>query len=201
MWDRTVWDFDGPKQKYFDLEKQLQNTKLLHQIEQIANAYAVIHSDEIWNVNMLDVTLNQIQHCYQSGHFKDTLQVHHLFNLLKQLSLKLEDLATDSHKTHTTDGPSSAKLTVWYNELIHNNALILAQASPTHHLVFSVFDSPNFMYSTDIGIYQKSILFLNKLKKIANPISGIGNEQIRHLFFQRFNQKITSLEYELLNFR
>lgn len=194
MWDRTIWDFEPTRYEPFDLDKQKQNTKLLEQIARIADAYALIDSEEIWNVNMLDVTLNQIQYCYLSGHFKNRKQVQYLFNLLKQLSQKLHDLASFSHKKRTPHRSAPAKLSVWYNELIHNNALILARASETHRLVFSVFDSPNFMYSMDSCIYQKSQIFFDKLKKFSNCIDGAETEPMRHVFFIRLNQKITLLE-------
>ena len=180
------------------MEKQRQNKKLLKQIGQIADAYLSIHSEEIWNVNMLDVTMNQIQHCYLSGHFSDTSHVRYLFSLLKQLSQKLQDLATLSHKTKTSKESKSPKLSVWYNELVQNNTFILAQLSKTQHLVFSVFDSPNFMYSTDSSIYEQSQTFFNKLKQFSRPLSDIGNEHVRHLFFQRLNRKIDFFQYELL---
>lgn len=197
MWDRTIWDFEESRYEPFDLDKQRQNIKLLAQIERIADAYALIDSEEVWNVNMLDVTLNQIQYCYLSGHFKDSKQVQYLLDLLKQLSRKLHNLAVLGHKKNTPHKTSSGKLSVWYNELIHNNALILARASETHRLVFSVFDSPNFMYSMDTSIYEKSQIFFDKLKKFSNCIDGAEADPARHVFFRRLNQKITFLEDSL----
>jgi hypothetical protein len=190
MWDKTIWNFEATRHAPFDLDAQLQNTKLLQQIKRIADAYALIDSEEIWNINMLDVTLNQIQYCYRAGQFKDDNQVQHLFTLLRQLSQKLEEFATFSHK-HAT---SSAKLSVWYNELIHNNAFLLAEVSESHRLVFSVFDSPNFMHCVDLCIYDRSQIFFDRLKNFANRINGEGTETDRRIFFDRFSQKVDFLE-------
>ncbi len=198
MWDRTIWGFEDTKHQPFNLEKQLQNKKLLQQIERIAEAYARIHCEEIWNINMLDVTLNQIQHSYLSGHFKDALQVRYMLTLLKQLCGKMQNIATLGLKKDSSDGSESAKISVWYNELIHNNAFVLAKLTDTQKVVFSVFDSPNFMYSMDDCIYQQSQTFFDKLKHLARRIDGVGQESARHLFFQRLNRKIETFQTELL---
>ena len=198
MWSRTIWYFDDTKHKTFDLKKYQENKKLSDQIERITHLYSAIRSEEVWSGNMLEVTFNQIRHCQRAGHFQNDSEVNYLISLLRQFCQKMQNLATlGEKKTGHNGSETSSKLAVWYNELIQNNTFVLARLSDDQQIIFSTFDSPNFMHSFDQRIYQQGQVFFNKLKKYARPIDGENNERVRRLFFDRLNQRIDFFEQEL----
>ena len=81
MWSRTVWRVPSMRFESFDLDTYRRDVGLQRQIRRLSEMYASISSEEIWNSNMLDITLNQIRHCCQSRKFKSAEEPRELFKI------------------------------------------------------------------------------------------------------------------------
>ncbi len=164
MWSLTIWHLHPMKHETFDLEAYQKDEKLQNQINRIANLYASIAGEEIWNSNMFDNTLNQIRHCYLSGRFPKEEDARKMFSLLRGLIQKLNDMVATGQKKHEQ---TVAPLSVWYNELVQNSTFILIRFLEKNAFIYTVFDAPNFMQSTDTSISAYSEAFFEKMKSYA----------------------------------
>ncbi len=196
MWSLTVWNLDAMRHERFDLDTYQQDEKLQNQIKRIVQLYASIAGEEIWNSNMFDITLNQIRHCYLSGRFLKEGDARKMFSLLRELIHKLNNMAAAGQKRYEE---TVAHLSVWYNELVQNSTFILIQLSEKNYFVYTIFDAPNFMQSTDTHIYAYSQVFFEKVKSYALPLNGGVNERNCQLLFNRLSRKLDFFEGELFN--
>ncbi len=196
MWSRTVWHLEGSKHQSFELEKNKTQIVFQSQIERIAQLYASIAGEEIWNNNMLDITLNQIRYCYHAGRFKKKEDVPKLFDLLRGLIQKLNNIIIFGEKR---SGDGFAQVQVWYNELVQNNAFILVQLSEKQRFIYTIFDAPNFMNSSESRMCAYSQAFFNRLKSYSLPLNEAMNDNNRLLFINRLNKKVNAFEQDLFD--
>ena len=116
MWSLTVWEIEGKKNKSFDIEVFRKDAHLNNQIKRLIVLYSSVASEEIWNINMLDTTLNQIQYCRDAERFKNPADAHFLVEILRGLLEKLKGIVAASKKLH--DYPNNTPLAanhIWYN--------------------------------------------------------------------------------------
>ena len=196
MWSRTVWHLEATKHQPFELENNKTQIVFQSQIQRIAQLYASIAGEEIWNNNMLDITLNQLRYCYHAGRFKKKEDIRKLFDLLRGLIQKLNNIVIFGEKR---SGDGVAKVQVWYNELVQNNAFILVQLSEKQRFVYTIFDAPNFMNSSESRMCEYSQAFFNRLKSYSLPLNEAINDSNRLLFIDRLNKKVNAFELDLFD--
>jgi hypothetical protein len=190
MWRFTVWQIEGKAIKAFDIDTYRKDAPLNQQIKRLAILYASVGSEEIWNVNMLDTTLNQIQYCKDANRFKHPSDASFLIDILRGLLDKLKDILMYSKKQHPYPSPTPLAFNhVWYNEIFHNNMFIIANL-PTTHILYSAFDVPNFIKSTEPQMTEYGIEFFNRTKNLSTQLDNPSNSRQATRFFDRLNRKI-----------
>lgn len=198
MWSRTVWRIESMRFEDFDLDKYRQDAALQKQMQRLSAMYASIESEEIWNSNMLDITLNQIRHCCQSNRFKTKQEATELFRILRGLIVRLQRNVEIGEKTNGQTGVNPHKLKAWYNELLPTATFILATIH-AHQSLYLTFESPNFIQNDDEDMCQQSNTIFRNHKQIALNLTG-DNEPNRGLFFERMTKKVDISAEELQEF-
>ncbi len=193
MWQRSLMPLDNYTLNKFSFKEFTSDSPLQMHMKNMVNLYNRIESEEIWNSNMFDITLNQIRYCLNAGLFKNTSDVKILMESIKQLIGHFETIVGTGKKS-TSD--NAAPIRVWYNELFQNGMFILSE---TKHkkLIYNSFDVPNFMVSGNLEMYKVGLNFFNRMKSFSLDIMGV-NEINRHRFFERLYRKIEVFEKELL---
>ncbi len=193
MWQRTVTPLTNYTLNKFTFSEFTHDSTLQMQIKNMVELYNRIESEEIWNSNMFDITLNQIRYCLHAGLFQDKKDVKILIDSSKQLIAHFENIIAQGKKSTE---PHAASIKVWYNELFQNGMFILSE-TPHKSLVYNSFDVPNFMVSANSEMYKVGLNFFNRMKSFSLDIMGV-NEINRHRFFERLYRKIELFEKELL---
>jgi hypothetical protein len=193
MWQRTVTPLTNYSLHKFSFSEFTHDSTLQMQIKSMVEAYNHIESEEIWNSNMFDITLNQIRYCLHAGLFQDPNDVKILIAGCKLLMGHFEDIIVTGKKS--TD-ENAGKIHIWYNELFQNGMFILSE-TPDKSKVYNSFDVPNFMVSSNKEMYNVGLNFFNRMKSFSLDIMGV-NEINRHRFFERLYRKIELFEKELL---
>ena len=193
MWQRSLMPLDNYTLNKFSFKEFTGDSPLQMHMKNMVDLYNRIESEEIWNSNMFDITLNQIRYCLNAGLFKNTSDVKILTESIKQLIGHFETIVGTGKKS-TSD--NAAPIRVWYNELFQNGMFILSE---TKHkkLIYNSFDVPNFMVSGNLEMYKVGLNFFNRMKSFSLDIMGV-NEINRHRFFERLYRKIEVFEKELL---
>ena len=193
MWQRSLMPLENYTLNKFSFKEFTADSPLQMHIKNMVDLYNKIESEEIWNSNMFDITLNQIRYCLNAGLFKNTSDVKILTESIKQLIGHLE-IIVGTGKKSTVE--TAAPIRVWYNELFQNGMFILTET--THKkLIYNSFDVPNFMVSGNLEMYKVGLNFFNRMKSFSLDIMGV-NEINRHRFFERLYRKIEVFEKELL---
>jgi hypothetical protein len=192
MWRRTLLQSKNPVLTKFTFGEYLNDSPLQMQLKNMANLYSQIESEEVWNTNMFDITLNQIQYALNAGLFQDPNDAKTLMSRSKQL---IEFFVTSVERGQKGSDKSAAPISVRYNELFQNGMFILTENN-SKRLIYNAFDVPNFMVSSNTEMYKVGLSFFNRMNAFSLDIMG-ANEVNRHRFFGRLNQKIEIFEKDI----
>lgn len=191
FYSNSVWNLLGderPGQEWIDtlLADSAFQAKRMQLFDILANT----PSDEYYQVNMLDTTVRQIQF------LRDTKQVSEafaktVFNQLIDMTVMLTRWANDGRK-QTSSGEAGATFELHNNELVHTNIKFLT-SNAAGRMLFSTFDSPNFMICTDDRVLNHIELWFDRLKSKSIKISKEG-EKHRQVFFQEIRRRLSEAE-------
>jgi hypothetical protein len=188
MWGRTVWDFDFLHDKKFHLDILPAPTMRLTQT--LLDQYKNFPSTELWSLNLVDNTLNQIEYYASAGGFEkpeDALllcnQVEELIDHLKRMAEQGKKFSLGSHPNKT-----SADFNLYHNEMVYINNTILA-VSPQMHKVFIAYGNPNYLTSSDQKICHYTEDFMHNIMARCNSISA-HDERSREWFFNRLLNQV-----------
>ena len=137
-----------------------------------------IASEEIWNINMLDTTLNQIHYCRDAKRFQNPDDANFLVEILRGLLKKLKGILTVSKKIYDyAHDRALASNHVWYNEVFFSNMFITANLQQVH-ILYSAFDVPNFIKSIEPYMTEYSTSFLSgqKYELLSLIVNQIKNK-------------------------
>jgi hypothetical protein len=190
IWARTVWDFEYLEQEKFSFD--LINPGVVDLIESLAGKYNLMPSTELWSLNIMDNTLNQIEFVLESGFFKNNEDAVVLCKNLQNLTAHLRLMAETGKKFSTKTAPDLAKtyFELYHNEMVYTNNTIIMSA-PHGKMVFSTFDSPNFLSTTEPRICNHAEKWFDKVKNKSNPIS-MDAEKNRNSFFNKLEKKVNN---------
>ena len=191
FYSNSVWNILGderPGQEWIDAllaDKAFQAKRM-----QLFDILANTPSDEYYQVNMLDTTVRQIQF------LRETHQVSEEFastvcQQLIDMTVMLTRWASEGRK-YASDGQPAANFELHNNELVFTNIKILT-SNAAGRMLFSTFDSPNFMICTDERVLDHVELWFDRLKSKSIKISEDGEKQ-RQIFFHEIRRKIFEAE-------
>jgi uncharacterized glyoxalase superfamily protein PhnB len=198
IWARTVWNLTHLEEQPFSFD--LISPKAIEMIEGLTAKYNMMSSTELWCQNIVDNTLNQIEFVLESGFFKNGEDALRLCDAMNGLTKHLRKMAESGKKFSTNGDPEVSKTTfdLYHNEMVYTNNTIIMSA-PLGKMVFSTFDSPNFLSTTENRICDHTEKWFEKVKNKSIPIS-LEAEKSRNSFFNRLDKKVqaTRQRIELL---
>jgi hypothetical protein len=112
-----------------------------------------------------------------------------VFQHLIDLTLMLARWANDGQK-QTSTGQPGANFELHNNELVHTNIKFLT-SNAAGRMLFSTYDSPNFMICTDERVLDHIELWFDRLKSKSIKISKEG-EKHRQFFFNEMRGRIAA---------
>ena len=186
VWGRTIWNMPELENQNFDLN-QFGDDDTLALITEMLNIYERRTTKEFWTINMLDTTLNQINHCLYCG-FMEKAHAMQLMELLEKMVDKMEEIAKTSKKS------DKGESTIFANELVQSSTMVLIK-TPYTNSVYLVYDAPNLMKTNIAHIYEYTEVYSSKIEKFS---LSLKEEKQRIHFFKGLRGRLAAAKANLL---
>jgi len=195
VWNYMSWKIpdylDG-----FSIDQFEKKERLSGIMDQLSHTYYEYPGIEIWNVRMLDLSLDQLKYFIISGAIRDKNDAIAIFQAIKDLCQHLEMIAQRGAKFMPNDQDNLlGDTSVFLNEIKKGTDIILVK-SDHFKIVYSTFDSPNFIKTQNNRFIEHTQEVIDKVTQSSSDISGKG-EKDRKNVFMRIRKKVLSAEKEI----
>jgi len=195
VWGKTVWNMDHILRTPFSFD--LFSPYTMDLIKESSDKYMNIKTTELWCLNIFDNTLNQIEFVMTNGNFKNGTDALLICDALTDFSKHVCRMAETGKKFTRDSNPehSDIPFELFHNELVFTNNTVLLK-SENLNAVYSTFDSPNFLMSTDKRLFEHTERWLHGIKQKSDYITEVS-EKNRNLFFNRLEKKVAKTRMRL----
>jgi hypothetical protein len=170
-----------------ELEKFCLQTTQLHRYEKfsrrILHAYLKVPSTEIWNKDMLNTTLRQIETYHEMGLIQDKHTTKEIYHSLLEVVAHLEKMASDGRKSQMGQDLfiEYGDYKLYQNDIVLGDNTLIAEIgdSKITYLNHSVL---HFVGSTDKGFNEEVFGNMKNLIKRSNLVSGSGEKERTQVF-------------------
>lgn len=192
IWGRMIWNLDYFKERPFDFDVLPPSSQIL--AREVSKHYLQIPSTDIWSINILDNTLNQIDYLINIGGFKDLKDAITICDKLLELVMTMKYMAETGKKgsNKANIDASTIDFELYHNEIAHTNNTVMA-SSDEGKVVFTSYDNPNFLRSTDQQFGKNTERWFKKVVAQSSSIS-VNTERKRQWFFNVLDSKILTLK-------
>ncbi len=158
--------------------------------KKIIEVYNKIPITEIWNVESINSSLNQVNFCRESGSFKNEDDIKILYDKLEELINHIEKQAELGLKFNIGTEPwkDSPEYRLFTNELILGDNTVLAELDD-NRITFLNHSVLYFIGTRDERFNNAMFTNIENLVKKSNLISKVG-EKDRIGFFNKLRKKI-----------
>ncbi len=188
LYGLTTWQLDYLHQEKFHFDLVLpQEIELARETSRL---YCSVDTIEMWTSAIVDQSLNQIEYAAMSNHFRDketgmavareTMELVEHCRLMAETGLKF----LPGHSPQSGVG----KFDLYNNELASTGNTILA-ISDRMKVLYNVFDSPNYLYTTDNFLCTAMADWFDKVLVHSVSIS-FHAEKNRSFYFNRLRDKV-----------
>jgi len=192
FWSKTINNQPGLGQKLFSFE-EFPYTDCYTIGQQVLREYNEIPSIELWNLESMHSTINQVAYYRDAGNFKTQHDFDLVINSFHQLIDHLQLQAEKGVKFMPGDSELSYKATIHYyvNELIlgNNNMVLNLDGQRTTMITYSVFQ---YLFTKDERFTSKVVSSFDSLINRSALISKTG-EKDRNRFFNKLREKVNGL--------
>ncbi len=187
VWGRTTWQFDYLENKPFEFD--LVSYPVLRSAERLLELYLTIPTIELWSLNIIDNTLNQIEYITSSGGFAKPQDAFILCDKILLLVEHMKNMATKGikFKPSVSLDESIGTFELFHNEMIYTNNTIIVDTK-LGKAIYSSFGNPNFLKSSDQRICGFMEDWFTKIMAKSNAISTHA-EKNRDWYFNRLKRK------------
>ncbi|MDO8971959.1 MAG: hypothetical protein Q7U74_14790 [Saprospiraceae bacterium] len=194
FYSNSVWNLLGEAQLGQDwidtlLADEAFQAKRMRLFDILANTT----TDEYYPTNMLDTTLRQIQFLRETKQVTEAFS-NTVFAQLKDLTGMLSRWASEGIKQNS-EGKPAATFDLYHNDVVFTNIKFLT-SNAAGRMLFSTFDSPNFMVCTDERVLDHIETWFDCLKSKSIKISKEG-EKNRRIFFSEILRRIAEVEQKV----
>lgn len=192
VWNRTTWKTSSGIDYYDYEECQKRYAAILTATNEILKIYNSYESKEIWNLDILRMTIMQLSCCTRSRMFKNPEDIKHILLDIKKIIKLCEDTCESGNKTIYGQEEEGAPVQIYLNELAVNSEIIFIKSN-RKSMVYNKFDTPNYIRTSNLGIIDFAENWLNDIVKQSTLISEVGHKDRNHLI-KHLTQQITSFE-------
>ncbi len=184
----TIWEMEYSKKYKFSFD--LIPAKVLEIANEVSRTYNTLPGLELWNINILDNTLAQIEYHHSIGSFANETDALTLCDIISQWADHMKLMAEHGHKLSPKLGAKfpGATFELYHNEMVHTNNTILV-TTPGINMVFSTFANPNFLKTSDERMCNYIKDWFEKVLEKSIKIST-HNSKNRESFFNKLQHKV-----------
>lgn len=194
---KTLWNLRGYEDQKFSLHNFSGSHLIEAEVKEILYHYFRAPNVELWNENIMTNTLNQIKYFLISGYFEHPEEALVLCEKMRKLIRHLLKMAENGKKFYPGKeiNIESGNYDLYHNELSYTNNIMLIQ-SPKYSQVFTTYNNPNFMLSTNETLISYTKNWFDRVKRLSQPVS-LNAHQSRMLLFNQIEKKIDLTEMEI----
>ncbi len=194
-WACTSWDINYLKESSFDFD--LIPYPILEQAKFIVDRYIDIPSTELWSLNLIDFTINQIEYYTSSNAFANEDISLILCDKLVELLNHMEEMARVGQKFKVGGKPkeNGARFKLFHNEMLYTDHTVLVNSN-VGQIVYTSFGNPDFASSKDQRMTHHINLWFDKLLYKSEAISEHA-EKSRKRYFNRLRKKVEVLKTKI----
>ena len=191
----TIWEMEYAKNLKFSFD--LIPNKVLDIANEVSRDYNTMPSLELWNINILDNTLAQIDYHFSIGSFENPDDALKLCDILHQWVEHMKKMAEHGHKLSPKLGEKfpGASFELYHNEMVHTNNTIYVE-TPGLKIVFSTLANPNFIRTVDERMAKYIKDWFDKVLEKSINIST-QNSKGREAFFNKLFNKVTAIKNKI----
>jgi hypothetical protein len=195
VWGRTVWQFDYLQNKKY--HKDIIPYTVVRKAEETHHAYRQIPTLELWTLNLMDNTLNQVEYHLITGLFQDPNDALVICDKMMDLTWHMQAMAEHGRKFAHGKPPESSGATfeLYHNEMIYTNNTIYVQ-SPTIRVVFTTHGNPNFLKTSEERMCDYTHKWFESVITKSSNISLQG-EKGRKWYFDQLRRRIIAVRSRL----
>lgn len=197
FWMRSILNYPEYVNKTFNVEENV-NEQIKQTGVQLAAAYSMLPSQEIWNIESINSTIRQIEYYKDTRVFTSRDDIIKLYECLERTMDYIQRQAECGYKI-SPDGKHINKhvsYKMYVNEFILGDNSILAQLNNTRvaYLNHSVI---NFLLTKDPSFCDYTWQHFQNIIKKSTLISEVGEKE-RSRFFNIIKEKINARKNALL---
>jgi hypothetical protein len=186
----TSWGFDFLKGKKY--HQRLIDPEVLTLSAECVRLYEHIPSKDIWSLNIVDNTLNQIEYMATVELFENPNDAFLICDEIIELIDKAKEMALNGKKSlKSEEQQGRGDFDLYYNEMISTNNTIFMR-SPVGKLVFTTINNPNFIISSDPPFCELIEKWFEMIISLSTSIS-VHSEKSRDWYFNRLKKKVQAI--------
>ena len=192
VWGVNTWQFENLQNTPF--HPKLVSPDVFKIAKENVKLYDSIHTTELWDLGVMDKTLNQIESCLLVEQFENPEIAYLLCDQLLELFQHIRKVAEAEKKfpLGQTSEKGKGKFNLFFNEMSSTGNTFLIRSSQTKFLV-SAFCPPNFFRSHDQRLCNYTENWFENIISRSNAMSGTGARS-RNRYFNRLEKKITNMK-------
>lgn len=181
VWRYFTWGNQGKQVKPKAFQSGIVSTEEAEMFAKVRTGYDMLASTEVWHVNILDNTLNQMIYLESVGLISRP-DAHALLDQVDQL---LERVSVRAEKKLKHEGIS---FEMYLNEVNHTNNLVLVEAGD-QSAIFFAYDNPNLCQSQDQTLIAYTREAFHRLVRNCTSLSH-GSDRQRKQFFKQLHDRV-----------
>lgn len=187
VYGRTIWQIDYLQNRPFDFD--IIPLPVIQKSEEILKLYCALPTTELWSLNIMDNTLNQIEYHSNSHGFKNPQDALSLCEDMTRLADHMEIMAQHSKKFAINGKPEASQgspFTMYHNEMIYTNNTIFVTYTGGR-AIYTTYGNPNFLKTTDVRMCDYT---QNWFDSVVSKSLNMQNERGRKYYFNRLRKRI-----------
>jgi len=181
VWDKTNWGI-SPEVENFSFNI-IDNIPRLNEITQnVLNQYLSYPSIELWNPDMLRLTMMQLTYYTKAGAFKSAEVIREIISDMDKMLVLMKRNCDSGKKSFFGKEASSNDVEIYLNELVFNSEMIFIR-SDNRKTLCNKYDTPNYLISDDQRVCDHIEIWLEKIIQKSTLISSRGKRD-RDMFFK-----------------
>ncbi len=181
VWDKTNWNI-SPENESFSF-KIIDNIPKLNEITQsVLDVYLSYPSIELWNPDMLRLTMMQLSYYTRAGVFQSAEIIREIISDMDKMLVFMKRNCDSGKKSFFGKSDSINDVEIYLNELVSNSEMILIR-SDNRAALYNKYDTPNYLLSEDSRVCDHIAAWLEKIIGKSTLISTRGKRD-RDMFFK-----------------
>ena len=190
VYGMTSWNFEFLQNRPFSPD--LIPASALDKGKDCVRLYSLIPSRDLWTLNIVDNTLNQIEYIAAENRFQDPKMALELCDQVIACLRRARKMAETGRKFFQESDPdkSTGEFQLYFNEMVSTNNSVMVK-TPEKLFVYTTINNPNTLLTSNKRFCEHMENWFNSIVRRSTSIS-VHSGKARSRFFNRLENKVVS---------